>query len=555
KSSTCPRRDSIATAAALGRQSRSPSLQPLSPANARNWPYAAAAAASAKRPRGLHAYIMDMDLNGRLAELRKTYDKDFDRLKRIPAGSARDGVQLHEPSARSDHSAAAVLCSHWPAAYKRDASTRLGLHFVPDCIALYKSLLASLRGPSLEEFRNSACLLEQFGERLLAWYTADDHTSNINEDDIILKLISLRPPDNQDFNGFFSRAEAHPVMNKRRFVDLYSVNMLQADYANGHLLDAADAENLEACLSIAKDISDLQQQHRSQAERALSRQLVLSKSFSNFWEKSMMDESQVHRFQKPDLHLHTCRLYLTREAAHARLGQLPLLRLFVFTEFLFVISPSLTRIELLNISCLNILTFLRTAGVRVKPLMPGISGQPRRGPGCRSWQRRPAVRLADRFASLQCIRKLCFCLSRLSPPPLPQLRLPTPAASTEATRRRHRRANSHAGMAHCCRRCGCRAASAPSSSSMQEQELDEQQQPAARPEVEESSDSSSRIADTGAVFCANSVENFQRQSELMREQRVCLTQIVAECPTMFYTYEAVFVPERLISYSLVSYYK
>uniref|UniRef100_A0A1I8H608 E3 ubiquitin-protein ligase HECW2 n=1 Tax=Macrostomum lignano TaxID=282301 RepID=A0A1I8H608_9PLAT len=117
----------------------------------------------------------------------------------------------------------------------------------------------------------------------------------------------------------------------------------------------------------------------------------------------------------------------------------------------------------------------------------------------------------------------------------------TPAASTEATER-HRRANSHAGMAIA---AAAVAAEPPlPEQQQQEQELDEQQQPAARPEVEESSDSSSRIADTEAApesdepaaasavspvsGVQQSVENFQRQSELMREQRACLTQIVAE---------------------------
>uniref|UniRef100_A0A1I8H3Y0 XRCC1_N domain-containing protein n=1 Tax=Macrostomum lignano TaxID=282301 RepID=A0A1I8H3Y0_9PLAT len=120
----------------------------------------------------------------------------------------------------------------------------------------------------------------------------------------------------------------------------------------------------------------------------------------------------------------------------------------------------------------------------------------------------------------------------------------TPAASTEATER-HRRANSHAGMAIA---AAAVAAEPPlPEQQQQEQELDEQQQPAARPEVEESSDSSSRIADTEAApesdepaaasavspvsGVQQSVENFQRQSELMREQRVCLTQIVAEEPS------------------------
>uniref|UniRef100_A0A1I8IEY3 E3 ubiquitin-protein ligase HECW2 n=1 Tax=Macrostomum lignano TaxID=282301 RepID=A0A1I8IEY3_9PLAT len=104
----------------------------------------------------------------------------------------------------------------------------------------------------------------------------------------------------------------------------------------------------------------------------------------------------------------------------------------------------------------------------------------------------------------------------------------TPAASTEATER-HRRANSHAGMAIA---AAAVAAEPPlPEQQQQEQELDEQQQPAARPEVEESSDSSSRIADTEAApesdepaaasavspvsGVQQSVENFQRQSELM----------------------------------------
>uniref|UniRef100_A0A1I8IG71 DH domain-containing protein n=1 Tax=Macrostomum lignano TaxID=282301 RepID=A0A1I8IG71_9PLAT len=400
-----PEADSIATAAALGRQSRSPSLQPLSPANGELSATPSAAAADSESDQAkdessqqartqppqplapsdhvsghpdirsvqvdFHAYIMDMDLNGRLAELRKTYDKDFDRLKEYQ-------LALHEMvfSSMSHLRALTILqqlfVQHWPAAYK-ETLNQLGLHFVPDCIALYKSLLASLRGPSLEEFRISACLLEQFGERLLAWYTADDHvfefkrlslsfgfaktatkrkTSNINEDDIILKLISLRR-DNQDFNGFFSRAEAHPVMNKRRFVDLYSVNMQQT-MRMVTLLDAAvkkakkaksacsfaakDAENLEACLSIAKDISDYSNNIGVKLKE-LSRQLVLSKSFSNFWEKSMMDESQVHRFRNQISHLHTCRLYLTREVHMPGLDNYRL-RLFVFTEFLLVISES-----------------------------------------------------------------------------------------------------------------------------------------------------------------------------------------------------------------------
>uniref|UniRef100_A0A1I8FML1 Ras-GEF domain-containing protein n=1 Tax=Macrostomum lignano TaxID=282301 RepID=A0A1I8FML1_9PLAT len=236
-----------------------------------------------------HAYIMDMDLNGRLAELRKTYDKDFDRLKKLPAGSWHEMVLF---SSMSHLRALTILQQLW------------GCTSWPDCIGLYKSLLASLRGPSLEEFRNSACLLEQFGERLLAWYTADDHVFEFKR--LSLSFGFAKNRHETTLTASSAGPRPHPVMNKRRFVDLYSVNMQQTMRMQGR------RQNLEACLSIAKDISDYSNNIGVKLKE-LSRQLVLSKSFSNFWRKSMRREPGTPVPEIQISHLHTCRLYLTRE--------------------------------------------------------------------------------------------------------------------------------------------------------------------------------------------------------------------------------------------------
>uniref|UniRef100_A0A1I8IF91 Phorbol-ester/DAG-type domain-containing protein n=1 Tax=Macrostomum lignano TaxID=282301 RepID=A0A1I8IF91_9PLAT len=318
-------------------------------------------------------YIESTDLARRLAQLRPASgsDKDADRFREYQL-ALHEVIFSSKSHLRSLNLLELLFVQPWPQT-NRQVLQQLGLHFVSECIALYRSLHDCIGGgDNLAEFQRTG-RLERFGDRLLGWYSEGNNalnfqrlglsfgfskvttrrkTASINEDDIILRLISLRRED-PTFNRFFTRAEAHPAMNKRRFVDLYSVNMQQTMRMVTLLETAAkkakkareacefadeDAENLEKCVAMAKAISDYCNSTGAKLKE-LSRQLVLSKSFSIFWERSLMDETRIIRFKDQVSHLHTCELHMTREVFMPGLEGYRL-RLFVFSDFLLVISES-----------------------------------------------------------------------------------------------------------------------------------------------------------------------------------------------------------------------
>uniref|UniRef100_A0A1I8F5R6 Diacylglycerol kinase n=1 Tax=Macrostomum lignano TaxID=282301 RepID=A0A1I8F5R6_9PLAT len=200
--------------------------------------------------------------------------------------------------------------------------------------------------------------LERFGDRLLGWYSEGNNalnfqrlglsfgfskvttrrkTASINEDDIILR--SSPAPGGPDLQP------AHPAMNKRRFVDLYSVNMQQTMRMVTLLETAAKegqegpgglrglpttADNLEKCVARAKAISDYCNSTGAKLKelsRPLVAQQVPSQSSGN---RSLMDETGSFRFKDQVSHLHTCELARDPGGVHAR-PEGYRLRLFVFT--------------------------------------------------------------------------------------------------------------------------------------------------------------------------------------------------------------------------------
>ncbi|PAA49209.1 hypothetical protein BOX15_Mlig020651g1 [Macrostomum lignano] len=255
---------------------------------------------------------------------------------------------------------------------------QLGLHFVPECVSLYRSLLASVGQPSREEFRDTgriACL----GKRLLNWYSDERNVAEFrrlslsfgfsktaskqqqrrgasaaagHEDDLIVRLDCLRR-DCPELAQFFHRTEAHELMRRRSFKDFYSVNM-QHTMRMATLLDTAvrrakkaknscefaetDAADLEKCLEKARSIIEYSNTIGVKLKE-LSRQLVLSRTFESFWERCRLDAALVERVQNQVSHLHTCQLHATREVV-MRGFENSRLRLLVFTDFLLVISET-----------------------------------------------------------------------------------------------------------------------------------------------------------------------------------------------------------------------